>query len=236
LDNTYGSPTLTDNYLSLRNALYSALDNPELLPARQAARAAYSPGLSYGRHFGPAFPTARPAAVVLLIEPRDDQWTIPLTVRAANLPDHPGQVSLPGGRLESGESFRQAAEREFLEELGCELTADHWLGELLPLYVYHSDFYVRSFVAISDRAYVFHPCATEVARVVHLPLSVLVNSAQSNHREFTRGLTSWSAPAIEAAGATVWGATAMILADLGTLLRQSSEGLSSGPPHLAHAG
>jgi 8-oxo-dGTP pyrophosphatase MutT (NUDIX family) len=235
LDNNYGSPTLDINYHSLRNELHCALANPALLPARQAARAAYSPSLSYGRHFGPALPSARPAAVVLLIEPRDEQWTVPLTVRAANLPDHPGQVSLPGGRLEAGESFRQAAEREFQEELGCELTAAHWVGELLPLYVYHSDFYVRSFVAISDRAYQFHPCSTEVARVVHLPLSVLVHSTQSKRREFTRGLTSWSAPAIESAGATVWGATAMILADLGVLLQQAAKGLPSVQAPTAHA-
>jgi 8-oxo-dGTP pyrophosphatase MutT (NUDIX family) len=201
--------------------LQQALANPSLLPSRQAVRAAYGPTLSYGRHFGPPAPSARQAAVVVLLEPRGGEWTIPLTVRPDHLPDHPGQVSLPGGRLEAGESHQQAAEREFFEELGCELQPGQILGELLPLYVYHSDYYVRSFIAISQRLFDYRPCTREVARLIHLPLAALAEPQPAVAQQFSRGLASWTAPTITGGGATIWGATAIILAELTALLQGS---------------
>ncbi len=202
----------------LRAQLLNALSQPELLPARHSARTKLSPALSYGRHFGPPAPTARQAAVLVLLEPRGGEWTIPLTVRPDHLPDHPGQVSLPGGRLEAGESPQQAAEREFFEELGCELPVEQILGELLPLYVYGSDYYVRSFVAISPQLYNYRPCPREVAQVVHLPLSALAKPDPPYEQQFNRGLVNWTAPTLRGGGATVWGATAIILAELTALL------------------
>jgi len=203
----------------LRTHLQQALAEPGLLCARQSVRAKFGPALSYGRHFGPPAPSARQAAVLVLLEPRGGEWTIPLTVRPDHLPDHPGQVSLPGGRLEAGESHQQAAEREFFEELGCQLSPAQILGELLPLYVYGSDYYVRSFVAISQRLYDYRPCPREVAQVVHLPLAALVKPGLPHEQQFTRGLATWTAPTITGGGAIVWGATAIILAELNALLQ-----------------
>ena len=96
------------------------------LPARLAARlkqplpgwaaqARYQPELSFGRHLGPAPSDAKPAAVLILLYPNGGRWHVPLTLRSAHLPDHAGQVSLPGGLIEPGEDSRQAALREFTE-------------------------------------------------------------------------------------------------------------------------
>ena len=189
------------------------------LVERQAARQAFSPDLAYGRHFGPPPPTARQAAVVVMIEPRGGIWTIPVTVRPEYLHDHPGQVSLPGGRLESGESHQQAAEREFREELGCTLSPGQIIGELLPLYVFRSDYYVRSFVAISDRALHYTPCHREVALVAHVPLAVISPNTDMPQQEFSRDGVIWTAPTVRTEDTTIWGATAMILAELPVLLR-----------------
>ncbi len=211
---------MDSNYQRLRAELQRGLESVERLPARHAARAAFSPGLSYGRHFGPPAPSARQAAVIVMIEPRDGQWTLPVTVRPDHLPDHPGQISLPGGRLEAGESHQQAAEREFCEELGCEVEPELIVGELLPLYVYHSDYYVRSFVAISPRLHDYVPCPREVSRVLHVPLATLTSHAllPPERQEFARGLAVWSAPTIQGGDAIIWGATAIILAELSALL------------------
>ncbi|MEO8271493.1 MAG: CoA pyrophosphatase [Aureliella sp.] len=208
------------DYQQMRSTLQLALASAELLAARQRARAAYSPGLAYGRHFGPPAPSARQAAVLVMIEPRSGQWVIPVTVRSDCLPDHPGQISLPGGRLEAGESYQQAAEREFREELGCTVQAAQILGELSPLYIYHSDYFVRPFIAVSPRAYEYQPCPREVSRVLHLPLASLSSPSPIETREFTRGLTMWSAPVIHSGGAIIWGATAIILAELIPLLSE----------------
>jgi 8-oxo-dGTP pyrophosphatase MutT (NUDIX family) len=211
---------LTWDYQQLHRELTLGLADPSLLAARQAARTTFSPSLAYGRHFGPPAPSARRAAVLVMLEPRAGQWTIPVTVRPDYLPDHPGQISLPGGRLEAGESHQQAAEREFLEELGCAVEADQIVGELSPLYVYHSDYLVRCFVAISPRTFAYQPCPQEVAKVIHLPLVDLCSCSASpaTRGEFTRGLAQWSAPVIPSGEAVIWGATAMILAELKPIL------------------
>ncbi len=206
------------DYQQLRNTLELALASGELLSARQRARATYSPGLAYGRHFGPPAPSARQASVMVMLERRSGEWVIPVTVRPDHLPDHPGQISLPGGRLEAGESYQQAAEREFHEELGCTVQPAQILGELLPLYVYHSDYFVRPFIAISPTAYEYRPCPREVSRVLHLPLASLCSPRPIAKHEFTRGLAAWSAPVIPSGDVSIWGATAIILAELVPLL------------------
>lgn len=213
-------PTVRIDYQELRSTLQLALASAELLAARQRARAAYDPGLAYGRHFGPPAPSARQAAVLVMLERRSGQWVIPVTVRPDHLPDHPGQISLPGGRLEAGESYQQAAEREFHEELGCTVKPDQILGELSPLYVFHSDYLVRPFIAISPTAYEYQPCPREVSRVLHLPLASLCSSNPVATHEFARGLAAWSAPVIHSGDAIIWGATAIILAELIPLLSE----------------
>lgn len=209
---------MTSDFQALRTNLLRNLADDSRLAARQAARQAFSPDLAYGRHFGPPPPTARQAAVVVMFEPRGGSWTIPVTLRPDHLHDHPGQVSLPGGRLEAGESHRQAAEREFMEELGCQLEPGQIIGELLPLYVFRSDYYVHSFVAISERALDYQPCQREVSRIAYVPIAALSSAADSHCQEFSRGAVVWSAPTIRADNTTIWGATAMILAELPVLL------------------
>src|SRR5215469_9732983 len=87
------------------------------LPGRAVQRQ-LEPGLCYGRHFGPPTYRAREAAVVALLYPHAGEWRLPLTVRPATLPAHAGQISLPGGAIEPGETTAQAALRELDEELG----------------------------------------------------------------------------------------------------------------------
>jgi 8-oxo-dGTP pyrophosphatase MutT (NUDIX family) len=79
----------------------------------------------------------RPAAALLLIYPHEDVWHVPLTVRGSGLRHHTGQVSLPGGRLDAGESIEQAALREAHEEVGVRPSEVEVLGRLtsLPVFV-----------------------------------------------------------------------------------------------------
>ena len=61
---------------------------------------------------------ARVAAALLLLYPGPAGLMIPLTVRASHLSRHAGQISLPGGATEAGESLEAAALREANEEIG----------------------------------------------------------------------------------------------------------------------
>ncbi|MGN6543888.1 MAG: NUDIX hydrolase [Aureliella sp.] len=187
--------------------------------ARHAGRRRFSPSLSYGRHFAPPLPTARRAAVMVLFEPDGDSWSIPLTVRPHHLPDHPGQVCLPGGRLEPGETVIEAAEREFCEELGLDSFPAATLGHLQSIYVYNSDFYLTPCLAVARRRLEYRPHAGEVESVIHLPIEHLLDLDRHVVRAHKRGRVSWTALGIEYAGAHVWGATAIVLGEVAEILR-----------------
>ena len=57
------------------------------------------------------------SAVILPLVRRDDSWQILFEKRASSLVWQPGEICFPGGRIEDGESFREAAVRETMEEL-----------------------------------------------------------------------------------------------------------------------
>jgi 8-oxo-dGTP pyrophosphatase MutT (NUDIX family) len=180
-----------------------------------------SPELSYGRHGGPAPATARAAAVMLLLFRRDGRWHVPITQRPAAMLRHGGQMSLPGGRVEPGETVDEAARRELIEELGVDSQLD-MLGPLPERYVYASDYIVSPRVALLTCEPRWRPDASEVERVVELPLEVLLNPAAVGRMTIQRGSLLFHAPCFVFGEDRIWGATAVILAELADILRRIS--------------
>ena len=214
-------------------AALSADDLPERIAAALgagrrggAARVRMSPELSYGRHAGPAPHTARRAAVMLLLFRRDHpaggarRWHLPLTERPATLTRHGGQVSLPGGSVEPGESSREAALRELSEELGIDGGVEI-LGRLADCYVFASDFLVTPWVSVASCDPEWKPHDREVQGVVELPLDVLVDGRCFGRMTIERGPLKFHAPCIRMGQTCVWGATSVILGELGQLLQES---------------
>lgn len=198
---------------------------PDLLTARlrrdpmpgRTAQARFEPGLSYGRHFGPAPDDARAAAVMMLLFPDAATWRLPLVLRPASLAHHAGQIGLPGGVVETGEASDQAARRELEEEIGVPAESVRMIGRLTPLYIYGTNFLVSPWLGWTDARPRFHPSPDEVDEVIELSLPELADSRHAGryHREF-RGIT-FSAPAICIGEHCIWGATAMMLAELADL-------------------
>lgn len=174
----------------------------------------YQPELSFGRHRGPAPAGARPAAVLVVLYPRDDEWHIPLTLRPAHMPDHAGQVSFPGGVIEPGETSREAALREYAEELGAPTDELEILGQLSPLYLFASNFEIAPWVAAAASAPVWRPSDREVERVLEIPLSHLADPRNTGHVERRQRGLGFRAPCFQWEHERIWGATSMILAEL----------------------
>jgi 8-oxo-dGTP pyrophosphatase MutT (NUDIX family) len=193
--------------------------SPAEPPGNWSHAARMSPELSYGRHAGPAPHTARHAAVVLLLFQHNGKWHLPLTERPLTLAHHAGQISLPGGAIDNGESSLDAALRELNEELGFE--APHLvLGQLADCYVFASDFLVTPWVIASFESVTdWRPHTREVQSVIEMPLDVLLDDQAIGRLTIERGPLVFHAPCIHIGPARVWGATCIILNELTAVLR-----------------
>ena len=161
---------------------------------------------------------ARPAAALLVLYPVDGEATLLLTKRSSALPQHSGQMSLPGGAVDAGETLAQAALREAQEEIGLDSSLVTLLGRLTPMHIPVSGFVLNPFVGTvsSPPAVVVEP--REVERVIEVPVVALVDPAC--HCRVTRlhdGIEI-DIPYFDLGGEQVWGATAMVLAEFAALL------------------
>ena len=160
---------------------------------------------------------ARRAAALILIYSGEHGATIPLTVRHTDLPDHPGQVSLPGGRIDLDESAEAAALRETHEEIGVSPHSVRVLGALSTLWVIVSNHLVQPFVGITDTRPAFEIAAREVEALVEMPLANLHDLTRIGWERRIRDGMSVDYPYFQLVDHQVWGATAMILGEFGAL-------------------
>jgi 8-oxo-dGTP pyrophosphatase MutT (NUDIX family) len=170
------------------------------------------------KHWSDVPDGARPAAVLLLLYSREGVWHLPLTLRPAHMADHAGQISLPGGAVEAGETSSQAAIREFHEELGDDGQAIRLLGSLSPAYVHSSNFRVTPWVAAVEK----QPClvrnAAEVEQILEVPLAHLLDPGNvGRHPRQYLGQT-YAAPHFTFQSHRIWGATCRILGEFATML------------------
>ena len=166
-----------------------------------------------------AFRPSRTAAVLVpvLDSPSPE---IVLTRRSENLPQHPGQVSFPGGAAEQGDgSAVQTALREAHEEIGLPIEVTKPIGFLDRMDTI-SDYRVLPVVALVQPPVDWVLDTREVAEVFSVPLSVVLDKDRYHGRQIERhGIehTIWS---LDWEGYTIWGVTAAILMNL--ILRMQS--------------
>jgi 8-oxo-dGTP pyrophosphatase MutT (NUDIX family) len=164
----------------------------------------------------------REAGVLITLLPHDGVPAVVLTVRRDHLPDHAGQISFPGGQREGEETLRDTALREAHEEIGLSPASVEVRGALTPLYIPPSNFCVHPFVGTVERTASLRPTDDEVRRVLRVPLTHLL--APSTRQVETRRLagTDVEVPYYDASGHTVWGATAMMLAEFLAVVRDAT--------------
>jgi 8-oxo-dGTP pyrophosphatase MutT (NUDIX family) len=161
---------------------------------------------------------AKPAAALLLIYPADGRPVILLTKRSSALPNHAGQVSLPGGAIDPGESLEDAALREAHEEVGLVRAGVRVLGRLTPLHIPVSGFVLHPVVGVADVRPDICPEPGEVDRIIEAPVAVLLDPARHHRVSRVIGSYEFEMPYFDLDGEQVWGATAMVLAEFAAVL------------------
>jgi 8-oxo-dGTP pyrophosphatase MutT (NUDIX family) len=207
---------------------HSALTFRDAIHRLQAALSAPLPGASahailsprprreWPAGFNPA--RIRHAAGLLLLFPVDDRPHIVLTVRADTLGRHGGQVSLPGGVIEPGETFEQAALREAHEEIALPLDGVRVLGALTPLDIPVSGFRLHPIVASAGGRPVLTPSDAEVARILEASVDDLLDPSRMQRANRVSDGRAVAVPMLRVGDDEIWGATAMVLAEFLTLL------------------
>lgn len=182
------------------------------------------PGVEAQMRFAPVTPRsgwrpghypddARVAAALVLIYPGERGPSIPLTVRASGLARHAGQISLPGGAADAGETLAETALREAQEEIGIRTSTVQILGELTPVWVLVSGFTLHPVVAVTHERPAFVPAAGEVAEIVEISLDDLRDASRIRRGTRVREGVAVEYPYFDLMGHQVWGATAMILGE-----------------------
>ncbi len=137
---------------------------------------------------------------------------------------HSGQVSLPGGSREHGESLQDCALRETQEELGVMPEDISVVRELTSLEVEPSRFIVHPFVGLSNPRPSFRPSPDEVACLYEPTLDELLDSSNRLSDIALYQGRSYPVPFFWLSGQRVWGVTAMILSELEAMLAGSITG------------
>ena len=114
------------------------------------------------------------AVAIVIVDDGGKEAALLLTTRPEGLRRHGGQYALPGGRLDEGETAREAALRELEEELGLTLGEERIIGTLDD-YPTRSGFCITPVVVWGGEAGAIHPDPEEVDQVYHIPLADLLS-------------------------------------------------------------
>jgi 8-oxo-dGTP pyrophosphatase MutT (NUDIX family) len=155
----------------------------------------------------------RPAAVLVPVVDHAEP-TVLLTQRSAHLPDHPGQVSFPGGKIDKTDVHPlDSALREAEEEIGLDRGHVEPLGSL-DLYMTTLGYRIVPVIARVTPGFALTLNTSEVDATFEVPLSFLMdqNNVQRHSRDW-QGMTRHYY-AITFGERYIWGVTAGILRNL----------------------
>jgi 8-oxo-dGTP pyrophosphatase MutT (NUDIX family) len=165
------------------------------------------------------------SAVLILLYPYLGSIHTALILRPPYDGAHGGQVAFPGGQHEyTDETLHRTALREAQEEVGIRTQDVQVLGQLTELYIPVSNYMVLPVLGTMPQRPTFYPDAKEVADVIEIDLAQILNPNLVGREKLNVRGIEVDAPTYKFDEHVVWGATAMIIAELKMVLEQSLEG------------
>ncbi len=199
--------------------LTRALQQP--LPG-QEAQVIMMPSTTDKRRFSiEAKKGAKAGGVMILFYRKNGEWYLPLIQRPDYDGVHAKQMSFPGGKKDfTDKDLTATALRETEEEIGISQEKVTVVGSLTELYIIASNFNVLPVVAYLSDEPLFVAEPHEVDEIIEVRLAELMDDARQKEKDMTilHGVTI-NAPYFDLGDKVVWGATAMILAELKTILQ-----------------
>jgi 8-oxo-dGTP pyrophosphatase MutT (NUDIX family) len=132
-----------------------------------------------------------------------------MTEKPKHMKFHAGEISFPGGKLDSTDSnLLETALRETREEIGLTIKPDQVIGQLEPVITLNSGFTILPFVSVIDEIPPLSANA-EVEKIFHIPLESFLKT-MANDPDPTHNLIQ-EMYTFEFQGNIVWGASARVL-------------------------
>lgn len=200
-------------------AVPAARLEPQALRRRFAAPGPWQPEIPGDGRLLPDREPAHASVLVPLVV-HDNGMTVLLTRRTDHLRDHAGQISFPGGRVETHDDDAIAtALRETEEEVGLPRSHVDVIGAL-PVYTTVTGFVVTPVVALVRPGFELALDSFEVAEAFEVPLTFLMDPAHHQRHTFEfagaqrRFLSMPWQPPGDRPRYFIWGATAAMLRNL----------------------
>lgn len=175
----------------------------------------------------PVAPAGDRLAAVLALVIREPVPSLLFTERSKELRRHAGEVSFPGGLLEPDDpDLAATALRETEEEIGLDRSAPELLGALPPVHTTVSGILVTPFVGTVAALPTLRVNDGEIVRILTSPLRTLAEVEREQAYELEVG-RRWRGWVYEIDGATIWGATGLMLHRLLAIVRKEAAWLTS---------
>jgi 8-oxo-dGTP pyrophosphatase MutT (NUDIX family) len=198
-----------DNFQDFINILKSIFRTTDLpgISAHERMRPAYNKLLSEKQKL-------KESAVLILLYPVNDIPHFVLMKRTVDNSPHSGQISLPGGKMESSDiDLFDTAIRETFEEIGIPEKEIGMIGQLTPVPIVLSGFRVNPFVGYIDYKPVWRINPREVDYLIEISLTELLNPSNVLDEKVEHNKKTYNIPFFSLKNEKVWGATAMILSE-----------------------
>ena len=155
---------------------------------------------------------AKLAAVAIILFQEDKKLKFFLTRRTSNVDHHKGEISLPGGAQDKGESFKDTSLRESEEEIGINISLE-LIGKLTPLYAPVSGFLIHPYVWYSKDKPSTTINENEVESIHDIDLDELQDDTTLSTKSIKVKGLSVDVSSFHFDSCISWGATAMILSE-----------------------